>query len=37
MDSLDSANTASHNTTLNQEEPNAGMEDDDIYEVLPGE
>ncbi|NXJ07299.1 SKAP1 protein, partial [Odontophorus gujanensis] len=31
--SSDSMTTASHNTTLNQEE---GMEEDDIYEVFPG-
>ncbi|XP_075578993.1 src kinase-associated phosphoprotein 1 [Pelecanus crispus] len=37
VDSSDSANTASHNTTLNQDEPNVEMEDDDIYEVLPEE
>ncbi|OPJ74389.1 src kinase-associated phosphoprotein 1 [Patagioenas fasciata monilis] len=37
VDSSDSVNTASHNTTLNQDEPSAGMEDDDIYEVLPDE
>ncbi|XP_010124410.1 PREDICTED: src kinase-associated phosphoprotein 1, partial [Chlamydotis macqueenii] len=35
VDSSDSVNTASHNTTLNQDEPNVEMEDDDIYEVLP--
>lgn len=37
MDSSDSVNTTSHNTTLNQDEPNVEMEEDDIYEVLPGE
>ncbi|NXJ82710.1 SKAP1 protein, partial [Trogon melanurus] len=36
VDSSDSVNTASHNTTLNQEESNVEMEEDDIYEVLPG-
>lgn len=37
MDSSDSVNTTSHNTTLNQDESNVEMEeDDDIYEVLPG-
>ncbi|NWW92276.1 SKAP1 protein, partial [Rhynochetos jubatus] len=37
VDSSDSVNTASHNTTLNQDEPNTDeMEEDDIYEVLPG-
>ncbi|KAK4808782.1 hypothetical protein QYF61_027267 [Mycteria americana] len=37
VDSSDSVNAASHNTTLNQEESNVEMEEDDIYEVLPGE
>lgn len=37
VDSSDSVNTTSHNTTLNQDEPNVEMEEDDIYEVLPGE
>lgn len=36
VDSSDSVNTASHNTTLNQDDPNMEMEEDDIYEVLPG-
>ncbi|NWQ83362.1 SKAP1 protein, partial [Columbina picui] len=36
VDSLDSAHTASHNSTLAQDEPSAALEDDDIYEVLPG-
>ncbi|KFQ12954.1 Src kinase-associated phosphoprotein 1, partial [Leptosomus discolor] len=36
VDSSDSVNTASHNTTLNQDEPHVEMEEDDIYEVLPG-
>ncbi|NXC31827.1 SKAP1 protein, partial [Campylorhamphus procurvoides] len=36
VDSSDSMNT-SHNTTLNQEEPNVEVEGEDIYEVLPGE
>lgn len=31
--SSDSMTTASHNTTLNQDD---GMEEDDIYEVFPG-
>ncbi|NWR65093.1 SKAP1 protein, partial [Bucorvus abyssinicus] len=35
VDSSDSVNTTSHNTTLNQEESNVEMEED-IYEVLPG-
>ncbi|NXP17622.1 SKAP1 protein, partial [Scytalopus superciliaris] len=35
VDSSDSMNT-SHNTTLNQDEPNAEVEGEDIYEVLPG-
>ncbi|NXC21342.1 SKAP1 protein, partial [Corythaeola cristata] len=37
VDSSDSVNTTSHNTTLNQDELNIKMEDDGIYEVLPGE
>ncbi|XP_051496396.1 src kinase-associated phosphoprotein 1 [Apus apus] len=37
VDSSDSLNTTSHNTTLNQDEPNIEMEEDDIYEVLPDE
>ncbi|NWX92069.1 SKAP1 protein, partial [Nothoprocta ornata] len=37
VDSSDSLNTASHNTAPNQDEPDDGMGDDDIYEVLPGE
>uniref|UniRef100_A0A8C8BCC2 Src kinase-associated phosphoprotein 1 n=1 Tax=Otus sunia TaxID=257818 RepID=A0A8C8BCC2_9STRI len=37
VDSSDSVNTTSHNTTLNQDEPNVEREEDDIYEVLPGE
>uniref|UniRef100_A0A8D0F722 Src kinase associated phosphoprotein 1 n=1 Tax=Strix occidentalis caurina TaxID=311401 RepID=A0A8D0F722_STROC len=36
VDSSDSVNTTSHNTTLNQDEPNVEREEDDIYEVLPG-
>ncbi|NXF36375.1 SKAP1 protein, partial [Nyctibius bracteatus] len=36
VDTSDSVNTASHNTTLNQDEANTEMEEDDIYEVLPG-
>ncbi|NXG00529.1 SKAP1 protein, partial [Sakesphorus luctuosus] len=36
VDSSDSMNT-SHNTTLNQEEPNVEVEGEDIYEVLPGQ
>ncbi|NXW35177.1 SKAP1 protein, partial [Phaetusa simplex] len=36
VESSDSVNTTSHNTTLNQDEPNVEMEEDDIYEVLPG-
>ncbi|NXI38957.1 SKAP1 protein, partial [Galbula dea] len=36
VDSSESVNTASHNTTLNQEDPNIEMEEEDIYEVLPG-
>uniref|UniRef100_A0A672UQV0 Src kinase-associated phosphoprotein 1 n=1 Tax=Strigops habroptila TaxID=2489341 RepID=A0A672UQV0_STRHB len=35
VDSSESGNTISHNTTLNQDEPNVEMEEDDIYEVLP--
>ncbi|XP_064380709.1 src kinase-associated phosphoprotein 1 [Dromaius novaehollandiae] len=37
VDSSDSLNTASHNTTMNQDEPDDGMGEDDIYEVLPEE
>uniref|UniRef100_A0A8D0F651 Src kinase associated phosphoprotein 1 n=1 Tax=Strix occidentalis caurina TaxID=311401 RepID=A0A8D0F651_STROC len=37
VDSSDSVNTTSHNTTLNQDEPNVEREEDDIYEVLPGD
>uniref|UniRef100_A0A663MRJ9 Src kinase associated phosphoprotein 1 n=1 Tax=Athene cunicularia TaxID=194338 RepID=A0A663MRJ9_ATHCN len=37
VDSSDSVNTTSHNTALNQDEPNVEGEDNDIYEVLPGE
>jgi len=37
VDSSDSVKTPSHNTTLNQDEPNIEIEEDDIYEVLPGE
>ncbi|XP_032845523.1 src kinase-associated phosphoprotein 1 [Tyto alba] len=37
VDSSDSVNTASHNTTLNQDEPNVEVDEDDIYEVLPDE
>uniref|UniRef100_A0A8C9EVW0 Src kinase-associated phosphoprotein 1 n=1 Tax=Pavo cristatus TaxID=9049 RepID=A0A8C9EVW0_PAVCR len=33
VESSDSMTTASHNTTLNQDD---GMEEDDIYEVFPG-
>ncbi|XP_071433514.1 src kinase-associated phosphoprotein 1 isoform X2 [Pithys albifrons albifrons] len=36
VDSSDSMNT-SHNTTLNQDEPNVEVEGEDIYEVLPDE
>ncbi|NXI58688.1 SKAP1 protein, partial [Chloroceryle aenea] len=36
VDSCDSANTASHNTTLTQDESNFEMKEEDIYEVLPG-
>ncbi|XP_027762153.1 src kinase-associated phosphoprotein 1 [Empidonax traillii] len=36
VDSSDSMNT-SHNTTLNQDEPNMEVEGEDIYEVLPDE
>ncbi|NXK87113.1 SKAP1 protein, partial [Formicarius rufipectus] len=36
VDSSDSMNT-SHNTTLNQEEPNVEADGEDIYEVLPGQ
>ncbi|XP_071584464.1 src kinase-associated phosphoprotein 1 isoform X2 [Heliangelus exortis] len=35
VDSSDSVHTASHNRTLNQEEADMEMEEDDIYEVLP--
>nr|XP_009673626.1 PREDICTED: src kinase-associated phosphoprotein 1 [Struthio camelus australis] len=37
VDSSDSLNTASHNTTMNQEEPDDGIGEDDIYEILPEE
>ncbi|KFP75049.1 Src kinase-associated phosphoprotein 1, partial [Acanthisitta chloris] len=37
VDSSDSMNTTSHNTTLNQDEPNMEMGGEDIYEVLPGD
>ncbi|XP_075299665.1 src kinase-associated phosphoprotein 1 [Opisthocomus hoazin] len=37
VDSSDSVKTPSHNTTLNQDEPNIEIEEDDIYEVLPDE
>lgn len=36
VDSSGSVTTVSHNTTLNQDGPNVEMEEDDIYEVLPG-
>ncbi|NXX22745.1 SKAP1 protein, partial [Podargus strigoides] len=36
VDSSGSVNTASHNTTLNQDELNIEREEEDIYEVLPG-
>ncbi|NWH75953.1 SKAP1 protein, partial [Piaya cayana] len=37
VDSSESVNTASYNMTPNQEETNIEMEEEDIYEVLPGE
>ncbi|XP_053944425.1 src kinase-associated phosphoprotein 1 isoform X2 [Cuculus canorus] len=37
VDSSDSVNTASYNTTLNQDETNMEMKEEDIYEVLPEE
>ncbi|NXX98740.1 SKAP1 protein, partial [Centropus bengalensis] len=36
VDSSDSVNTVSCDTTLNQDEPSMEMEGEDIYEVLPG-
>ncbi|NXK83846.1 SKAP1 protein, partial [Amazona guildingii] len=36
VDSSESMTMISHNTTLNQDGPNVEMEEDDIYEVMPG-
>ncbi|NWS76808.1 SKAP1 protein, partial [Crotophaga sulcirostris] len=36
VDSSDSVNTASYNATLNQHNPKITIEEEDIYEVLPG-
>ncbi|NWH59320.1 SKAP1 protein, partial [Geococcyx californianus] len=36
VDSSGSVNTASCNTTLSKDEPKVKMEEEDIYEVLPG-